>query len=634
MSETVLVERGDPAATVRWWSRDEEPVAEFAAGELVAYLAEMSGADLPVESAAADPETEHAPSAVVAGPEGAVAEAVAAADEALAGEPEDAYTVWTAADAVVCAGTTHRGTLSAVYELLEAQGVRFFAPDYEFYEGHHEHVPEAETVVADLETVVAPDWAYRSKLLGGAISHDADSMAALVDWMAKAGLNIFFCRSVAGSEGGFELNAWDMWREDVVPELEKRGIKTATGGHGFDVFLPPEEHADDHPEWFVDDHNVFDVTDDAAVAAYVEGVLDYLRERPEVDIFWAWPPDGAEWPPAAIEAYGSPVNAYARVVDELSAAVDAELDREVEIEAIAYYSNLWPPDEEFMYDEDVVVDLAAYDRSYDEAIDAPGDNEYYADAFRAWRSAFDGSLRAHEYYRKYSWHSLPVVLPELMAADLRAYREMGVDGILSYPEAADWLTYELTHLLEAAMAWDTHLDVAAFVEAYLEERYGRAADAMADYLQHVEAAGGELFDGAQGSYDDEASLAAALDHYRAAGDALEDALDLPVGYFTEPEGRRVEFLVEKLATNVEYAVADTTANLHEVRGEDDAAAAERLRAGRLVLEHRFDGVLAANHYSLGNHTFQWDLPFVTTNHLCAQMYREERRQAEAVDRPD
>jgi hypothetical protein len=184
------------------------------------------------------------------------------------------------------------------------------------------------------------------------------------------------------------------------------------------------------------------------------------------------------------------------------------------------------------------------------------------------------------------------------------------------------------------MAWDTHLDVAAFVEAYLGERYGRAADAMADYLQHVEAAGGELFDGAQGSYDDEASLAAALDHYRAAGDALDDALDLPVGYFTEPEGRRAEFLLEKLATNVEYAAADTRANLHEVRGEDDAAAAQRLRAGRLVLEHRFDGVLAANHYSLGNHTLQWDLPFVTTNHLCAQMYREERRQGEAVDRPE
>jgi hypothetical protein len=634
MSPVALVEDGAPAATLRWWSGDDEPVAEFAAGELREYCEAMSGADLPVEATGAlDHRPENAPSAVVAG-DGDVAAAVAAADEALAGEPEDAFAVEASGDVLVCAGTTHRGTLSAVYEVLKTQGVRFFAPDYEFYDGHHEHVPERATVVVEESVARAPDWAYRSKLLGGAVSHDADSLAALADWMAKAGLNIFFCRSVAGSETGFALNTWDMWREEVVPELRKRGLKTATGGHGFDVFLPPEEHADEHPEWFVEDHNVFNVADDDAVAAYVDGVIDYLEARPEVGIFWAWPPDGAEWPPEVVAEFGSPVNAYAHAVNRLSAAVEERLDRRVEIEAIAYYSNLWPPDEEYMYDEDVVIDLAAYDRTYGDPIDAPGDNEYYADAFRAWREAFDGSLRAHEYYRKYSWHSLPVVMPDLMAEDLAAYTEFGVDGILSYPEQADWLTYELTHRLEAAMAWNTDLDVSAFVAEYLEQRYGRAADAMATYLDHVERAGRAIYDGAQGAYDDEAALATAVEEYHAAEAALEEAMDLPVGYFTEPDGRRVEFLVERLQTNLEYALADTRANLHEVRGEDERAASERLRAGRLVLEHRFDGVIAANHYSLGNHTFQWDLPFVTTNHLCAQMYRHERRDDEETDRPE
>ncbi|MFB6219014.1 MAG: DUF4838 domain-containing protein [Halobacteriaceae archaeon] len=628
MSGVTLVDDGTAAATVRHWSGDGAPVAAFAADELASYLGEMTGADLPVATADASFAPEHAAGAVVAG--GDAAAALAAADDALADQPADAFAIETTGDALACAGTTHRGILYGVYAFLESQGVRFFAPDYEFYEGHHEHVPAAGTVTADAGAVEAPDWAYRSKLLGGGVSHDADSLAALVDWMAKARLNIFFCRTEVRTPGGLLLNGWDMWREDLRPELEKRGLRVATGGHGFDTFLSPE----DHPEWYDGEHNVFDVADDDAVGAYVEGVLDYLRERPEIDIFWAWPPDGAEWPPEAVESYGSPVNAYARVVNRLAAAVDAELDRAVEIEAIAYYSNLWPPDTEYMYDDDVVVDLAAYDRSYADPIDAPGENEYYADAFRAWRAAFDGPLRAHEYYRKYSWHSLPVVLPELLAADLAAYRELGVDGILSYPEAADWLTYELTHLLEAAMAWDTDLDVAAYTGRYREERYGRAADAMAEYFDCVERAGRALFDGAQGRYDDKDALSTALDAYRGARAAIEDGLDLPVGYFTEPEGERVEFLLERLSINAEYAVADTTANLHEVRGEDDAAARERLRAGRLVLENRFSGVLAANHYSLGNHTFQWELPFPTTNYLCAQLYRNERRGGEGTDRPD
>src|SRR5262245_20491988 len=46
--ELALTRDGQSNATIVWWSRDDSPTAQFAANELSRYVAQMSGALLPV----------------------------------------------------------------------------------------------------------------------------------------------------------------------------------------------------------------------------------------------------------------------------------------------------------------------------------------------------------------------------------------------------------------------------------------------------------------------------------------------------------------------------------------------------------------------------------------------------------
>lgn len=603
-----LVEDGDPEATVVWWGDGDEPVAEFAASELQAYVEAMTGASLEVAEAATDTSDGTVASGVAlvsagggpAATDGAGAASVRSAwaealADALSGTREDSFALQSTDDAVVLGGSTPRGTLYAAYDLLERLGVRFYAPDYEFYDGQAERVPSASSLaVGDVDAVEEPSLAYRRKDLAEGRSHTTETVRQLVDWMAKTRHNVLATPAdFTNLDRG--VVTWDEWRDAVVPELDRRGLLLEVGGHGFDAFLPPEEYEADHPEWFVDDYNVFDITDEDALETYVENTVDYLEAHPEIDIFDTWPPDGADWPPVVTEAFGSSANAYAHVVSELDAAIADRLpDRDVTLEAIAYTSHIEVPDPEYMYDDDVVVDFAPFDRSYSERIfeSEGGKNREYVELMREWREAFEGTLSTYEYYRKYSWHSLPVVLPTLIGEEIPFYESVGLDGLWLYSEPADWIPYELTHALVAALQWDTDVDADAYVDRYLAERYGEGAAAMATYLDRVEHAGRTLFDKFRGDYDDPATVAEALESFREAQAALAEARS------AVPDDSTAAFLLDRLATNAEFAVADTEISHYELQGDDVAAEAARSRARELVDEHCFEGVVLKSNWAL------------------------------------
>jgi hypothetical protein len=588
-----LARGGEAVASIAWQSADDAPVAEFAATELADYLGRVADTDF----AASRGETtlpDGLPSAVVAGDPEAVAESLAAAADALGDRPADAYAVWTAADAVVLAGTTHRGTLYAVYELLERLGVRFFAPEFQFYEGNHEHVPERPTVEVEPATVVkAPDVQYRRKYVEEGRSHTAATLAATVDWMAKTRHNVFVCPTDYRDYG---ITRWADWRADLVPELDRRGLLVEVGGHGFDSFLRSADHPD-HPEWFPDGYNVFDIGDDDATDAYVASVCDYLAAHPEVDIFDAWPPDRATWPDRVVDAFGSVANAYAHLVNELVAGI-AERDLDVTVEAIAYQTHLEVPDPEYMYDDRVVVDFAAIDRSYAAPIDDPdvASNRAYLDTLREWREAFDGTMGLYEYYRKYSWHSLPVVLPDLIGDDVPGYVDVGLDAVGSYSEPADWLTYELTHLLVAALSWDTDLSADGYVQRYLAERYGPAADAVGTYLLAVEEAGRTLFDSFDGRLDDPEAVAAATERYERAQDVLGEAREGVAPDSTEA------FLLDRLLGNLDYALADMELAAATIEGDSTAEAVAKQRFEDAMVAERFAGTVLQCRFPINRYT--------------------------------
>jgi hypothetical protein len=593
-----LAADGDPAGSVAWLGPADAETPAFAAAELADYLGAITGATLPVEGTGKDPEDPVA-SLVLAGDPEEAGTLREAAEEALAGEPEDAFTLQSTAAAVAAAGTTHRGTLYAVYALLEGEGVRFWAPDFEFYEGRHEHVPERPTLAVDpVSLVESPDVRYRRKYVEEGISHTEATLTALVDWMAKTRHNVFVCPT---DYRNFGTTEWADWREALIPELERRDLLVELGGHGFDSFLPPAAHPE-HPEWFVEGDNVFDIGEADALAAYVESVCAYLRDHPEVDIFDAWPPDEATWPDRVVREFGSVANAYAHLVNELVAGIE-ERGLDVTVEAIAYQSHLDVPDPEYMYDDSVIVDFAAIDRSYAVPIDDPDAeaNADYLDTLRAWREAFDGTMGLYEYYRKYSWHSLPVVLADLLGEDLPAYVGVGLDAVGSYSEPADWLTYEPTHLLVAALAWDTDRSTDAYVGRYVSERYGPAAEAVSSYLLQVEDAGRTLFDSFAGRFDDPDAVERATDRYERAQTVLADARET-----VAPESDAA-VLLDRLLGNLDYALADLEIAAAQLSGDRTAEATAKQRFESAMLSERFRGTVLQCRFPINRYT-ELDVP--------------------------
>lgn len=70
-------------------------------------------------------------------------------------------------------------------------------------------------------------------------SHTVDNLPQLIDWMAKQRLNILVYPYDYVALG---LVEWDTWREQLIPELERRDMILEVGGHGYDSFTLTVDH--------------------------------------------------------------------------------------------------------------------------------------------------------------------------------------------------------------------------------------------------------------------------------------------------------------------------------------------------------------------------------------------------------
>ena len=447
------------------------PALKLAADEIAKYVEQMSGAKLPVREG----DIERGKPIIF-----------------VTMSPHAAHTVVRADDAtILIAGDSPNGVLIAAYRFLDQLGCRFLAPRFDHYHGGAEIIPQLKTLTLALSTPIEsdPKLKYRKLYVEEGISHDTDNLKQLVEWMPKVGYNVLVCPTDYGNRGRVK---WDNFRQELTPELQKRGITIEVGGHGYENFLNAEMEGGSlfgkHPEWFGKDEKgvpqrnkrvVFCTSNAGAVAFLVDNVIVYLKGRPEIQIFDFWPPDGARWCACdACEKLGEPSDRQAILLKQVQEKL-TKIRPDVRLEVIAYSSYLDPP-KNVPVDKNVLVDFCPIAQHFDAPIDDPADkNKTYADALRAWRKSFAGDISIYSYYRKYAWDSLPVIIPHYMQHDLRWYATLPAQGVSVYSEPGDWFTYEVNHYVLPALAWDPDIDVDALIRKFCEARYGaQAAVAM------------------------------------------------------------------------------------------------------------------------------------------------------------
>ncbi|MDQ6422164.1 DUF4838 domain-containing protein [Paenibacillus sp. LHD-117] len=628
-----LVSNRQSESAVIWWSKaSESEAAAFAAEEIQSYVMQITRTEIPVYEGSVTSKgvalLNHMDSALLIvsgeeadalvsgnGPIDIPAEWLASANASLADAADDSFAAETQQNRMVLAGVNERGTLYSAYELLESAGVEFFAPAFDYYEGNAEYVPSSGTLtVPDMNGLSEPSFEFRRKYVEEGWSHTAENLPQLIDWMAKNKLNTLVVPYDYIAQGN---TRWDDWREELIDDLEKRGMIVEVGGHGFESFLTREKYGAAHPEWFVSGYNVFNIANEEAVDTYVNEVVAYLKARPEIGIFDSWPPDVATWPPAVLAKFGTSANAYAYVVNKLHAAVKEQLPG-VRIEAIAYATHVNPPSAEYQYDESVLIDFAPYFRSYRDSVFSPA-NQSVINQINSWKDKFEGTFTMYEYYRRYAFHSLPVVFPQLIGQELPYYKQFGMDGIGTYSEPGDWITFEITHIILAKMSWNADLNAQELIQDYIQSRYGAAADEMEEYFRLVEEAGRSIYNSPTGDMNNATRVTEMRTKYLQAKEQLESALTKTA------DGSKESYMAERLLWNIEFAIADVSVDYYRLLGDNASMAASRAQAQNVMNAHRFDGIILQNSYLIREYISGYG----NTNWIY-DMYRGELKHAPMI----
>lgn len=457
------------------------PSETLAAEELGKYVERMSGAELRVQRGGGLPSK-----ALVVSERGHLGGWEKATESVdVSG---DEYTILPKDEQVFLVGGRGRSTLYAVYDLLDRLGCRWLAPNLEHYQGSSEFVPCMDTLALDLSSPVIerPVLSIRKLYVEEGHSHDADNLIQMAEWMSKARFNTLVIPTDYSGRGRVK---WDNWRERVTPELQKRDITIEVGGHGYQNFLNAEMEDgklfEQHREWFGQDeqgsrvpsrNRVFCTSNPEPAKYLIANLAKYVQDRPEIQIFDFWPPDGARWCECdKCKALGSPSNRQAILVAQVKAEI-AKVRPDLRLEVIAYAAAIAPP-ESAELDRETLVDFCPIAQCFEVQINDPQSdrNADYVTQLTGLRKGFDGDISIYSYYRKYAWKSLPNLIPHYVQRDLQFYLTIPVQGISSYAEPGDWFTYELNHYVLGHLAWNPSADVDALVGRFAEARYGSAA---------------------------------------------------------------------------------------------------------------------------------------------------------------
>lgn len=552
------------------------PAESLAASELAHYLQALSGAPFQTLANDIDPlphtislkldPSKNQPEALPLQWQGSPADQI---------RNEDAFSLRATPDGNILLRASHpRGLLHATYALLTHLGCRFLAPQFDHYHNTAEFIPTNPTLLlpSDLNLSSRPTLAYRKLYVEEGLSHDEPTLRRLVEWMPKVGYNVLVIPTDYQNHGRVK---WDNWRAALTPDLQRRGLIIEVGGHGYQNFLSaqmPDPNAtgktlfDIHPDWFAVDASgkrhpepnwVFNTANPDAVRFMTDRLAAYVRDRPEIQIFDLWPPDGERWDesPAGL-AQGTPTDRMVLLTNQVRTQL-AKVRPDLRLECIAYARYTTPPTNQGP-DPSVLVDFCPINQSFEASLSDPTNprNAAYARDLAAWRQAFTGDLSLYSYYRKYAWLSLPVQLPHYLQAELRYFSNLPLQGVSTYSEPADWFTYELNHYTLARLAWNPEADVDALITDFTAARYASAAEPARQALLALEdtvRTHGSIPFTQLKSPD---QLATAQHRLERADTALQSALTTD----TSPTTRRH---LEKLRLMLDYALRDL--KLQEMR---------------------------------------------------------------------
>ncbi len=440
-------------------SRSASPSEKHAAEELRKFLAEISGAQLPIVS---DEQTGKNPLILVGQSAASQRLKIEALKERLG--PED-FLLKTQGRQLVIAGGRQRGTLYGVYTFLEKLGCRWFTREVS-------RIPHLPTIsVPPLDEVQRPAFEYREPYFTEAWDRD---------WAVRNKTNGNF-QHLDESTGG---------KLQYYPFV-----------HTFYQLISPEKYFQSHPDYFSliegkrrIDRGQLCLTNPEVLRVAVESVFGWIQKHPEATLFSVSQNDWEGWCECdncrrvEEEEGGVHSGPILRFVNALAAEVEKRYPDKL-IDTLAYWYSENPP-EKVRPRPNVRIRLCPIGVCEAHPYEQCPRDAYFMKNLKAW-SKITSQLYIWHYNTNFSHYLLPFPDFDELAADIPMYKQQGVVGLFlegAYPAGGGAENAELRSYVMAKLMWNPKVNVKSLIDEFHEVYYGKSSGSMREYfdLLHAE----------------------------------------------------------------------------------------------------------------------------------------------------
>jgi hypothetical protein len=427
---------------------DALPSEKYAAEELRRHLNQMSGADLAVVTETEAPHPR---------------EIVLNAPTRLADRPKlgrDGYSIRTRGDRLLIAGDRPRGTLYAVYVLLEEHlGCRWFTREVT-------RIPRRDRVeLAPIDLAHTPVFEYREVFYTEAFDGD---------WAARHRSN--------GNQ----------------PRLEPRHggrITFQPFVHSFEHILPSAKHFKEHPEYFseIDGRRrpyptQLCLTNPDVLRIAIETVRRWIREKPDATLYSVSQNDcyyncRCAACRALDEAEGGPIGSLLAFVNRVAEAIEKDHPDKL-IETLAYQYTRKPP-KTLRPRPNVRIRLCSIECCFGHPLAECPKNKSFKEDLIGWSKITD-RLYVWDYVVSFAHYLAPFPNFDVLGPNVRFYAEHGVKGLFEQGQYQGGGCGELSELrayVLAKLLWNPRADVRIAIEEFTDAVYGAAGPLLRDYLR-------------------------------------------------------------------------------------------------------------------------------------------------------
>jgi hypothetical protein len=452
----VLAENGQSAYQIVV-ADDASPSTRHGAAELQTFLAQMTGAKLPIVS----DRQPQGPKEIILGDNAHLRGLGVKIDFASLGK--EGYVIRTVGEHLVIAGGPVRGAMYGVYGLLEDHlGCRWFAPGVS-------RIPKSTRLVIDaIDERQVPALESREPFV---VDYVRDP-----DWYARNRMN--------------SSNSW-------LDEQHGGKVKFGDGFfvHTFNRLLPPEKYFAAHPEYFSLVNGKRQKTDSQlcctnpdVIRICTEEILKAMRAQPQATVFSVSQNDcdnHCQCPRCQEVANreGAAAAPVLQLVNRVAEAVEKEFPDKI-VETLAYQWTRHPP--KTMHPRpNVVVRLCSIECCFSHPLATCSSalNKAFREDIESWAKVAP-RLWVWDYTTDFAQFLLPFPNHLVIGPNIRFYVAHNVKGIFEEDTntTLDSEMWALDGYLMAKCLWNPNCDPDVAINDFLAGYYGKAALPIRGYV--------------------------------------------------------------------------------------------------------------------------------------------------------